>query len=612
MPSAAYESLPRSSAPATPDVVDLRLENTRPMEGFADEPAESRARGDVAGDSSSSTLTYERYYGLAEKPFSLSTDPRFLYRSAAHTPVLRDLAAAIRRREGLIVVTGDIGTGKTTVCRAVLGQLDRKTFATFVPDPFVTREDLLKSMLIEFGVMSVEDLVKGRLRGASRPDLSYPLYEFLQSLEPLDAFAVLVIDEAQNLSLPLLEEIRILSDLEMGRKLLQVVLIGQPEFDEHLRLPRMRQIEQRVSVHCQLQPLDREGLSGYVSHRLRTAGASAGRLRLSEDALDLVFAVSGGVPRVVNLLCDKALAHGERAGAFLIGPAMVRAGLADLRLRAPVPAAAILAEAPPPARLENVSPPVFVAHAPVKEAPAPVPVDTTPAPVMPKPEAALRATTAGSGLDALLDLPAVDLEARLEEPRRRSTKTPPRSPIPVTRGKVWHASPRLGTVAASALVVLGATTGVSLVAYWMWLRPMWSEPIDLPGVKSPAVTLSSPGPVKVDQPRAASTTSGPAVPVEPPGAAASTAAAPIAPASEEWAIQTGVFAGPERAEVLVGRLTGLGYPAFRRTMTMMSLGRMHLALVGPFSSREEADAWLARLRAVPGFEESMVRRLPSS
>ena len=136
-----------------------------------------------------------------------------------------------------------------------MSQLDRKTFATFVPDPFVTREDLLKTMLIDFGVMSVEDLVKGRLKGASRPDLSYPLYEFLQALEPLDAFAVLVLDEVQNLSLPLLEEIRILSDLEAaGRKLLQVVLVGQPEFDEHLKLPRMRQIKQRVTVHCELGP----------------------------------------------------------------------------------------------------------------------------------------------------------------------------------------------------------------------------------------------------------------------------------------------------------------------------------------------------------------------
>ena len=290
-------------------------------------------------------LTYEPYYGLDEKPFSLSPDPRFLYRSASHAPVLRDLVAAIRRREGLIVLTGDIGTGKTTLCRAVIEQLDRKTFTTFVPDPFVTREDLLKTMLIDFGVMSVDDLVKGRLKGASRPDLGFPLYEFLRSLEPLDAFAVLVIDEVQNLSLPLLEEIRILSDLEAGRKLLQVVLVGQPEFDDHLRLPRMRQIHQRVSVHCQLQPLDRENVTGYVSHRLHTAGATAEQVFLLPEALDLVHEASGGVPRVINLLCDKALAHGQTRHTTRIGAELVRLAMAELRMAVPDDAR----PAPPPA-----------------------------------------------------------------------------------------------------------------------------------------------------------------------------------------------------------------------------------------------------------------------
>ena len=146
-------------------------------------------------------LTYEPFYGLTEKPFSLASDPAFFYKSAAHRAAFDALGAGIRRREGLIVLSGEIGTGKTTLCRAVLAQLDRKTFSTFVPDPFVTREDLLKMLLIGFGVASVADVNGGRLQGASRQDLSYPLYEFLDSLVPLQAFAVLVIDEAQNLSL---------------------------------------------------------------------------------------------------------------------------------------------------------------------------------------------------------------------------------------------------------------------------------------------------------------------------------------------------------------------------------------------------------------------------
>ena len=319
---------------STPDVLDLRGEGPRAIEAFDEEPdAVDAPAPQASGSPEPATLTYERYYGLREKAFSLSTDPRFLYRSGVHSPVLHDLAAAIRRREGLIILTGDIGLGKTTLCRAVLSQLDRKTFATFVPDPFVTREDLLKTMLIDFGVMSVEDLVKGRLKGASRPDLSYPLYEFLQALAPLEAFAVLVIDEVQNLSLPLLEEIRILSDLEAaGRKLLQVVLVGQPEFDEHLKLPRMRQIKQRVTVHCELGPLARDGVAGYVTHRLQVAGTTPDQVRLTDEALDLVHAASGGVPRVINLLCDRALTHGYFSRTSRIGPDLVRAALTDLRL----------------------------------------------------------------------------------------------------------------------------------------------------------------------------------------------------------------------------------------------------------------------------------------
>ena len=146
----------------------------------------------------------------------------------------------------------------------MLQHLDRRTFASFVADPFVSREDLLKTLLVDFGVISIGDLTRGRFSGASRSDLSYPLYEFLDSLVPLQAFAVVVIDEAQNLSLPLLEEIRILSELERREKLLQVVLVGQPELRSNLRLPEMRQVDQRVSVRCELTPLDAAGVAGYV------------------------------------------------------------------------------------------------------------------------------------------------------------------------------------------------------------------------------------------------------------------------------------------------------------------------------------------------------------
>ncbi|HET9468555.1 MAG TPA: AAA family ATPase, partial [Vicinamibacterales bacterium] len=306
-------------------------------------------------NASSALLTYEPYYGLREKPFSLSTDPKFLYKSAAHAGTFEDLLLAIRRREGLIVLTGDIGTGKTTLCKAVLERLDRKTFTTFVPDPFVTREDLLKMLLLDFGVMSVDDLKSGRMSGASRPELSYPLYEFLKSLVPLQAFAVLIIDEAQNLSSELLEEIRILSDLESPDKMLQVVLVGQLELQAKLKLPEMRQLDQRVSARCSLNPLSREGVAGYISHRLGVAGGADDRVHFSPNAGDAVFRASGGIPRVVNLICDRALHRGHLARKSVIDLEAVTQAIDDLGVGSlTAPSAALVAPIAPVAPVAPV------------------------------------------------------------------------------------------------------------------------------------------------------------------------------------------------------------------------------------------------------------------
>src|SRR6185295_16720626 len=279
------------------------------MHSPGDNPSRSLPDASASGTGTSSSLTYEPFYGLREKPFSLSADPRFLYKSPAHAPAFDAILAGIRRREGLIVLSGEIGTGKTTLCRSVLQQLDRRTFAAFVPDPFVSREDLLKILLVDFGVIAISDLTRGRFTGTSRSELSYLLYEFLDSLVPLQAFAVLVIDETQNLSLPLLEEIRILSELERREKLLQVVLVGQPELRSSLTLPEMRQVDQRVSVRCELTALDAEGVVGYVNHRLVVAGSGDSGVVFTPSALDALHQGSAGVPRVINRLCDRALEH---------------------------------------------------------------------------------------------------------------------------------------------------------------------------------------------------------------------------------------------------------------------------------------------------------------
>ena len=306
-------------------------------------------------------LTYEPFYGLKEKPFSLTSDSRFFYHSRSHAPAYDDLLGGIRRRESLNVLSGDIGTGKTTLCRAVLQNLDRKTFSAFVQDPFVSREDLLKVLLMDFGVVSVDDLTSGRLKDATRTELSYLLYEFLGTLAPLQAFAVVVIDEAQNLSVPLLEEIRILSDAD-GQ--LQVVLVGQLELRAKLKLPEMRQVDQRVSVHCNLAPLSCDGVAGYVAHRLQTAGGSPDRIRFNAEAVETIYQVSGGVPRLINRLCDRALHHGYLRRVGTIDREIVEAAMPD-SAGAPTPASA----------------PRHVAASPAP-VPAPVPVPVSvPAPV---------------------------------------------------------------------------------------------------------------------------------------------------------------------------------------------------------------------------------------
>ena len=179
---------------------------------------------------------YENYYGFAEKPFSLTPDPKYLYRSQSHANAFDLLQYAIGRREGFVVVTGDIGTGKTTLCRALLEQIDRTTFTALVLNPFLTEEDLLKRILQDFGVVSRDDVKSRSLAGVTKQELIDALYDFLLSLVPIDASAVLIIDEAQSLPLPVLEQIRILSNLETDKeKVLQIILVGQLNLHTLLR-----------------------------------------------------------------------------------------------------------------------------------------------------------------------------------------------------------------------------------------------------------------------------------------------------------------------------------------------------------------------------------------
>ena len=266
---------------------------------------------------------YERYYGLAEKPFSLTPDPKYLYRSESHANAFDLLQYAIKRREGFVVVTGDIGTGKTTLCRALLEQIDRNTFTALVLNPFLTEEDLLKRILQDFGVVSRDEVRAGGLNGATKQELIDALYDFLLGLISINASAVLIIDEAQNLPLPVLEQIRILSNLETDKeKLLQIILVGQLNLQPLLRSPEMRQFDQRVSIRYELKPLDAEAVSAYVAHRLAVAGGSAS-VSFTRKALQQVHRFSGGIPRLINLICDRALLAGYSLRENRITPEMV-------------------------------------------------------------------------------------------------------------------------------------------------------------------------------------------------------------------------------------------------------------------------------------------------
>jgi general secretion pathway protein A len=276
---------------------------------------------------------YEDYYGLTEKPFSLTPDPKYLYRSESHANAFELLQYAIRRREGFVVVTGDIGTGKTTVCRALLEQIDRATFTALVLNPFISEEDLLKRILLDFGVISREEVKAGRLAGVSKQELIDTLYDFLLGLIPLKANAVLIIDEAQNLPLHVLEQVRILSNLETDKeKLLQIILVGQLNLQTLLRSPELRQLDQRVSIRYELKPLDAETVSAYVAHRLTIAGGSAS-VAFSAKSLALVHRISGGIPRLINLICDRALLAGFSLKANRITPEMVQHAASTLDLR---------------------------------------------------------------------------------------------------------------------------------------------------------------------------------------------------------------------------------------------------------------------------------------
>ena len=275
---------------------------------------------------------YEDYYGFTEKPFSLTPDPKYLFRSESHANAFELLRYAIDRGEGFVVVTGEIGTGKTTLCRALLSEMDRKTCTALVLNPFLAEDDLLRLILQEFGLVSKDEAGLRSAQGMSKQALVSTLNEFLLSLLPIGARAVVIIDEAQNLPLPVLEQIRILSNLETTKeKLLQIILVGQVNLETLLRSPELRQLDQRVSIRARLEPLNAEESAAYIGHRLTIANPTR-PVAFSRKALEEVQAYSGGIPRLINLICDRALVGAYAARSNRVEAEMVTTAASNLQL----------------------------------------------------------------------------------------------------------------------------------------------------------------------------------------------------------------------------------------------------------------------------------------
>jgi len=266
---------------------------------------------------------YESFYGLTEQPFAISTDPRFLYMSTSHEKAYEDLLAGLTRDEGLLLLTGEAGTGKTTLCRAVIQALGERTFSCIVLNPYMTGPELLRLVLRDFGLVSRDELRSGALARADAVQLMDTLEGFLLTVRSVDSRAILVVDEAQSLAPAVLDQVRLLTALERhGRRLIQIVLGAQPAILQTLKKDSMYALNERISRRVFLAPLTGTEIKAYIEHRLAVAGGKD-KVTFTDDAVAVVTALARGLPRRVNLLCDRALQVGLAERVQVIGPEIV-------------------------------------------------------------------------------------------------------------------------------------------------------------------------------------------------------------------------------------------------------------------------------------------------
>src|SRR6187200_1170712 len=264
---------------------------------------------------------YERFYDLRERPFALSPDPEYLYPSPVHQEALDYLRYGVESQAGFIVITGEIGSGKTTLLQSLLRSLDNQTTVGRIVNTMLDPRELLETIMIDFGLDPA---------GRSKPLLLRDLSQYLVDQRIAGRLVLLVIDEAQNLSLAALEELRMLSNLETEKsKLIQIVLVGQPDLRTSLDLPSLEQLRQRVTVRYHLGPLDAAETAAYINHRLGRAAAAA-PLEFSRAVTDLVHARSGGVPRMINVICDASLLVGYADNVRVFDVPLMRMAISEL------------------------------------------------------------------------------------------------------------------------------------------------------------------------------------------------------------------------------------------------------------------------------------------
>ncbi len=264
---------------------------------------------------------YCKFYGLNERPFNVTSDPAFFFLSRMHKEALSHLLYGVSQRKGILVITGEIGTGKTTLCRSFLNQVASNVKTAFILNPYFSELQLLEAIVRDFGITP---------KNKSKLGIITDLNRFLMSESQLGNNIVLIVDEAQNLKPNQLEQIRLLSNLETEKdKLLQVVLVGQPELNQKLNLYDLRQLRQRIMVRFHIMPLERDEIKSYIEHRLKIAGCEKG-LEFTDEAIIEISHFSSGVPRLINLLCDRVLLAGFVAGTHRFEVPLVKKCVEEL------------------------------------------------------------------------------------------------------------------------------------------------------------------------------------------------------------------------------------------------------------------------------------------